>query len=105
MHRGHATGAMKMNMADRRTIFAQSKRMANEPASEAAFTPMRIEASRHNIEVVIDYAFRTGTIPERLTVDELFNEVNRHARMTNGRAGTTAAGLRGRAPRWSSLRT
>jgi 4,5-dihydroxyphthalate decarboxylase len=56
-------------------MFAQSKRMANEPASEAAFTPMGLEANRHNVDVVIDYAFRTGMIPKRFTVDELFNDV------------------------------
>jgi 4,5-dihydroxyphthalate decarboxylase len=56
-------------------LFAQSKRMANEPANEAAFTPMGLEPNRNNIEVVIDYAFRTGMIPRRFSVDELFNDL------------------------------
>jgi hypothetical protein len=31
--------------------------------------------ARHNIEIVIDYAFRTGMIPKRFAVDKLFNDV------------------------------
>ena len=49
--------------------------MANEPAAEAEFTSMGLEKNRHNIEIVIDYAFRTGLIPKRFAVDELFNDV------------------------------
>jgi 4,5-dihydroxyphthalate decarboxylase len=56
-------------------MFAESKRAANEAANEAAFTPMGLEPNRHNIEVVIDYAFRTGMIPRRFSVDELFNDL------------------------------
>jgi 4,5-dihydroxyphthalate decarboxylase len=56
-------------------MFAASKRMANEPAVEAEFTSMGLEKNRHNIEIVIDYAFRTGMIPRRFAVDELFNDV------------------------------
>jgi 4,5-dihydroxyphthalate decarboxylase len=56
-------------------MFAESKRMANEPAAEAAFTSMGLERNRKNIEIVIDYAFRTGMIPRRFSVDELFNDV------------------------------
>ena len=56
-------------------MLAEAKRMANEPAAEAAFTPFGLEANRHNIEVVIDYAFRTGMIPKRFAVDELFNDL------------------------------
>ena len=56
-------------------MLAEAKRVANEPASEAAFTPFGLEANRRNIEVVIDYAFRTGMIPRRFSVDELFNDL------------------------------
>jgi 4,5-dihydroxyphthalate decarboxylase len=56
-------------------MFAESKRMANEPVNQAAFTSMGLERNRKNIEIVIDYAFRTGMIPRRFSVDELFNDV------------------------------
>jgi 4,5-dihydroxyphthalate decarboxylase len=56
-------------------MMADSKRAAKESPKDAAFTPFGLEANRHNIEVVIDYAFRTGMIPRRFTVDELFNDV------------------------------
>ena len=56
-------------------MFDESKRMANGPAAEAAFTSMGPERNRWNIEIVIDYAFRTLMIPRRFSVDELFNDV------------------------------
>jgi 4,5-dihydroxyphthalate decarboxylase len=56
-------------------LMSESKRAAKISAKDAAFTPFGLEANRHNIEVVIDYAFRTGMIPRRFTVDELFNDV------------------------------
>lgn len=56
-------------------MMADSKRAAKEALKDAAFTPFGLEANRHNIEVVIDYAFRTGMIPRRFSVDELFNDV------------------------------
>jgi 4,5-dihydroxyphthalate decarboxylase len=56
-------------------MMAESKRIAKEPSREAAFTPFGLDANRHNVEVVIDYAFRTAMIPRRFTVDELFNDV------------------------------
>ena len=56
-------------------MMAESKRAAKEAPTDAAFTPFGLEANRHNIEVVIDYAFRTGMIPRRFAVDELFNDV------------------------------
>ncbi|HXJ00745.1 MAG TPA: hypothetical protein VNH44_05940 [Micropepsaceae bacterium] len=56
-------------------LMSESKRAAKEAPKEAAFTPFGLEANRHNIEVVIDYAFRTGMIPRRFSVDELFNDV------------------------------
>ena len=56
-------------------MLIDAKRAANESAQDAAFTPFGLEANRHNIEVVIDYAFRTGMIPRRFKVDELFNDM------------------------------
>jgi 4,5-dihydroxyphthalate decarboxylase len=56
-------------------LMADSKRAAKEKPAEAAFTPFGLEANRRNMEVVIDYAFRTAMIPRRFTVDELFNDV------------------------------
>jgi 4,5-dihydroxyphthalate decarboxylase len=56
-------------------MLVEAKRVANEAVLQAAFTPFGLEANRNNIEVVIDYAFRTGMIPRRFTVDELFNDM------------------------------
>lgn len=58
-------------------MLKESKRMANEPADKAAFTPYGTEANRHNIEVLINYMYSTGMIPRRYGVDELFHEVTR----------------------------
>ena len=56
-------------------MMTESKRIAKEASREAAFTPFGLDANRHNVEVVIDYAFRTAMIPRRFTVDELFNDI------------------------------
>jgi len=56
-------------------LMSESKRAAKEAPRAAAFTPFGLEANRRNVEVVIDYAFRTGMIPRRFAVDELFNDV------------------------------
>ena len=56
-------------------LMSESKRAAKESPQNAAFTPFGLEANRHNMEIVIDYAFRTGMIPRRFTVDELFNDI------------------------------
>jgi 4,5-dihydroxyphthalate decarboxylase len=57
-------------------MLAVAKRLAREAPEAAAFTPFGLhQANRRNIEVVIDYAFRTGMIPKRFTVDELFNDM------------------------------
>jgi 4,5-dihydroxyphthalate decarboxylase len=56
-------------------MMRESKAVAKEKPEDAAFTPFGLEANRHNVEVVIDYAFRTGMIPRRFAVDELFNDV------------------------------
>ena len=56
-------------------LMSESKRAAKESAQNAAFTPFGLEANRHNVEIAIDYAFRTGMIPRRFSVDELFNDI------------------------------
>jgi 4,5-dihydroxyphthalate decarboxylase len=53
----------------------EAKRLAHESPAAAAFTPFGLEANRHNIEIAIDYAYRTKMIPRAFTVDELFNDV------------------------------
>jgi 4,5-dihydroxyphthalate decarboxylase len=58
-------------------MLKESKRMANEPAEKAAFTPYGIEANRHNIDVLVNYMVTTGMIPRRFAVDDLFNDVTR----------------------------
>jgi 4,5-dihydroxyphthalate decarboxylase len=58
-------------------MLKESKRIANEPAEKAAFTPFGIEANRRNIEVLIKYMHTTGMIPRAVAVDELFNDVTR----------------------------
>jgi 4,5-dihydroxyphthalate decarboxylase len=56
-------------------MLKEAKRIGNEPPTEAAFHPFGLEANRHNIEIAIDYVYRTGMIPRRFSVDELFNDV------------------------------
>ncbi len=56
-------------------MMRDSKAAAKEKPADAAFTPFGLEANRHNVEIVIDYAFRTGMVPRRFSVDELFNDV------------------------------
>ena len=56
-------------------MLAEAKRVASEPPDKAAFTPFGLEANRHNIDVLVDYMFRTQMIPRRFSVDELFNDV------------------------------
>jgi 4,5-dihydroxyphthalate decarboxylase len=58
-------------------MLKESKRLADESAEKAAFTPYGIEANRHNIEVLVNYMVTTGMIPRRFEVDELFNDVTR----------------------------
>jgi 4,5-dihydroxyphthalate decarboxylase len=55
-------------------MMAEAKRVAG-PGARPEFTPFGLEANRVNIEIAIDYIYRTGLIPRRFTVDELFNEM------------------------------
>jgi len=56
-------------------MLKEAKRIGAEPPAEAAFHPFGLEANRHNMEIAIDYVYRTGMIPKRFSVDELFNDV------------------------------
>ncbi|WP_028605166.1 hypothetical protein [Ottowia thiooxydans] len=56
-------------------MLKESKRLANEPLDQAAFTPFGVEANRKNIEVLVNYMYTTSMIPRRFSVDELFHEV------------------------------
>lgn len=56
-------------------MLKESKRIANEAPAVSGFTPFGLETNRHYMEVAIDYCFRTGMIPRRYSVDELFNDV------------------------------
>jgi len=58
-----------------KAVFAFGLGAVKEKPVDAAFTPFGLEANRHNVEVVIDYVFRTGMIAHRFSVDELFNDV------------------------------
>ena len=39
------------------------------------YTPFGLETNRRNLEAAIDYIYRTGVIPRRFSVDELFHPV------------------------------
>ena len=41
-------------------------------AKDSETTPFGLEANRRNLEVAIDYVFRQGLIPQRYTVEQLF---------------------------------
>jgi 4,5-dihydroxyphthalate decarboxylase len=55
-------------------MMREAKRMAG-PEGHPEYTPFGLAENRHNIEIAIDYVYRTGTIPRRFAVDELFDEV------------------------------
>jgi len=55
-------------------LLRESKRIG---AEDAETCPFGMEANRRNLEVAIDYLYRQKLIPERCTVDELFDDVTR----------------------------
>ena len=55
-------------------MMAEAKRVAGATA-RPEYTPFGLEANRANIEIAIDYIYRTGLIPRRFAVDELFNDI------------------------------
>ena len=50
-------------------LLSESKRLATENTDNS---PFGLEENRKNLEVAIDYVYRQGLIPQRFTVDELF---------------------------------
>ncbi len=59
-------------------MLRESKRLAPPPAPGALdMTPIGLEANRRNLEVAIDYVYRQRLIPQRCTVDDLFDDVTR----------------------------
>lgn len=54
-------------------MLSESKRAAGLPKPGTPdFTPFGIAAVRNSLDIMIDYCFQQGLIPERYTVDELF---------------------------------
>ena len=66
--------AVKTSLAPeiRREVFRLLQESKNLGARESQTCPFGIEENRQNLEVAIDYVFRQGLIPQRYTVDELF---------------------------------
>jgi 4,5-dihydroxyphthalate decarboxylase len=52
-----------------------AKAAAHQSAQEAEFTPFGFEANRRNVEVAVDYVYRSGLIPRRFKPEELFNDL------------------------------
>src|SRR5205085_9315233 len=55
-------------------MMKESKRRAGA-AGNPQYTPFGLEANRRNLEAAIDYITRTGVVPRRFSVDELFHPV------------------------------
>jgi 4,5-dihydroxyphthalate decarboxylase len=55
-------------------MMKESKRLAGA-AGNPEYTPFGLDANRRNLEAAIDYIYRTGVIPRRFSVDELFHPV------------------------------
>src|SRR5437588_920901 len=55
-------------------MMKESKRRAGA-AGNPQYTPFGLEANRRNLEAAIDYITRTGVVPRRFSVDELFQPV------------------------------
>ena len=55
-------------------MMKESKRLAGADGNPQ-YTPFGFEANRRNLEAAIDYIHRTGVIPKKFSVDELFHPV------------------------------
>jgi 4,5-dihydroxyphthalate decarboxylase len=58
----------------------ESRKAAQPPAADnGLLDPLRfgVEANRKSLEIIIDYSFRQKLIPQKFTVDELFDDVTR----------------------------
>jgi 4,5-dihydroxyphthalate decarboxylase len=60
-------------------LLHESKLAAKLPASGSALDPLRfgVEPNRRTLDIIIDFSFRQGMIPRRLSVDELFDDSTR----------------------------
>lgn len=58
-------------------VLVDSKKAAPTPADGIDLTPIGVEANRHSLEAIIDYAYAAKVIERRLAVDELFDNVTR----------------------------
>jgi 4,5-dihydroxyphthalate decarboxylase len=55
-------------------MMRDAKRIAGADGNPE-YTPFGLEANRRNLEAAIDYITRTGVVPRRFSVDELFHPV------------------------------
>jgi 4,5-dihydroxyphthalate decarboxylase len=60
------------------SLLSQSKKLSEtDPNASFDPSPFGVEANRRNLEVAIDYLYRQKLIPERCTVDSLFDDATR----------------------------
>jgi 4,5-dihydroxyphthalate decarboxylase len=52
-----------------------AKADAHQSCEATEFTPVGFESNRHNVEVPVDYVYRSGLIPQRYQPEELFNDL------------------------------
>ena len=60
-----------------RMLAASRERAAPRDRDGPDLNPFGVSRNRRNLEVAIDYAWRQGLLPRRITVDELFDDVTR----------------------------
>jgi len=60
-------------------MLRESRRAAPPTPDNSALDPWRfgVEANRHSLEIIIDYSFRQKLIPQKFSVDELFDDCTR----------------------------
>jgi 4,5-dihydroxyphthalate decarboxylase len=64
-------------------LLHESMLAAKLPGTGTPLDPLRfgVEANRRTLEIIIDFTFRQGLIPRRYSVDELFDDATRIARV------------------------
>ncbi len=59
-------------------LLLESKRIADEPKVDGIdLTPFGVEANRRSLALLLDYTYDQGLLPQRLSVDDLFDETTR----------------------------
>jgi 4,5-dihydroxyphthalate decarboxylase len=60
-------------------MLRESRRAAPPPPDNSVLDPWRfgVEANRRSLEIIIDYSFRQRLIPQKFSVDELFDDCTR----------------------------